>query len=86
MKEIITKIEAINPKSSDVIVMYFNTEILGLEEVRQIFEHIQESFPNNQVIALPNEIDLEVFDKRVLSEQLNDIIKDLGVIEEGDIV
>ena len=61
MNESIKSIEAINPKSTDVIVLRFNK--IPVEELGFWFEHVQKKFPNNTVVALPSSAALEMADK-----------------------
>lgn len=82
MEKLITKIETINPKLSDTVVLYFNTREYPVDQVHQVFERLLEKFPNNRVIALPDKTSLKDFDKEVLLEHLNNIAKDLLVETE----
>lgn len=77
MNELITKIETINPKLSDAIVLFFNTKECRLDEVVKMLDIVEKKFPNNEVIALPDAMSLEDFEKATLIEFLEKTIKRL---------
>lgn len=77
MNELITRIETINPKPSETVVLFFNTKDCHLDMVNAMFERVKERFPNNRIVALPDAMSLKGFDKEVLLEHLNNIAADL---------
>ena len=77
MNELITRIEIMNPKPSETVVLYFNTKDFKVDMVNAMFEIVRERFPNNRIVALPDEMSLKDFGKETLLEHLNNIAADL---------
>ena len=70
-------IETLKPDSDEIIVFKFKTEPIDLDNMSQIFINIQNAFPNNTVVAIPDYSCFEVFTKNTLISFLQDIIKQL---------
>lgn len=77
MNELITRIEIMNPKPSETIVLYFNTKDFKVDMVNTMFEIVKERFPNNRIVALPDAMSIKDFEKETLLEHLNKIATDL---------
>ncbi len=77
MNELITRIEIMNPKPSEIVVLYFNTKDFNVDMVNAMFEIVRKRFPNNRIVALPDKMSLKDFGKEVLLEHLNNIATDL---------
>lgn len=63
---VITRIGKLEPHPTEAIVIGFNFDNIGCEELQDVFNHIQSKFPNNKVIAIPDHISLESCSKDVL--------------------
>lgn len=61
-------IETINPKPIDTIVIRFKD--IPIDELRIWCEQIQNIFPNNNVIALPDNTYLEVCSKELWNDYI----------------
>ena len=70
-------IKTFKPDPDEIIVFKFKTEPLDLNNMSQIFNNIQNAFPNNTVVAIPDNSCFEVFTKNTLISFLQDIIKQL---------
>ena len=68
MDEKIKSIDIINPKPTDIIVLRFGD--IKADEMQHCFDHIQEKFPNNTVVALPKPVDLEVASKELWEDYI----------------
>jgi hypothetical protein len=77
MNELITRIEKMNLKPSEAIVLFFNTKECDINMTEEMFNQIQENFPNNAVIALPDAMSLRTFETDVLMRFLDNAIKAL---------
>ena len=77
MNELITRIETINPKTTDAVVLFFNTKENNVDQVQAVFDAMRKKFPNNRIIALPDTMSLKDFDKEVLLDLINGIVKEL---------
>lgn len=56
------KIETICPHPTEVITLFFNSDNMDTETVSNMVEHLQDKFPTNTVVALPDKVDLETVD------------------------
>lgn len=72
----ITEIKVYGPSPKEVVVWKFNTS-LSLDVVRHQYEQLKMAFPNNDVVAIPDDSCLEVFDREALAKTLKDIILSL---------
>lgn len=81
MNELITRIETMNPKPSEAIVLFFNTKECDINMTAEMFNQLQEKFPDNAVIALPDTMSLKTFETGVLMGFLDNAIKALPKAE-----
>lgn len=70
-------IDTFNLSPDKVVVFKFKTEPLDLDQMRKVFDDIQNAFPNNSVVAIPDNSCFEVFTKDTLINVLQDVIKQL---------
>ena len=77
MNELITRIEKMDLKPSEAIVLFFNTKECHLDMTAAMFNQVQEKFPDNAVIALPDAMSLRTFETDVLMRFLDNAIKAL---------
>jgi hypothetical protein len=77
MNELITRIEQMDLKPSEAIVLFFNTKECHLDMTAAMFEQVQEKFPNNPVIALPDAMSLKTFETDMLMRFLESAMKAL---------
>lgn len=66
MNEIITKIEKLDPHPTEAITLFYNFEEIDVETICNMVNHLQNKFPTNTVIALPDKVSLESCSKDVL--------------------
>lgn len=77
---VITRIEKLEPHPTEAIVISFNFDYIYPDELQHMFNHIQSKFPNNTVIAIPDNISLQSCSKDVLENiisMISVIIDDL---------
>lgn len=75
-----TKIEQLSPYPKEVIALFFNVDKNSYENIEHMFKVIQEKFPNNEVIALPDAISLKNVDKYFLEgmvQKIQEVIEKL---------
>lgn len=73
MNDMITKIETLEPKPTEAIVIHFNFNDIILEDMISLYHHIESKFPNNSIIALPDKISLQSCSKDVLKNFMSTI-------------
>ena len=66
------KIETIHTNPSDVILLKFNIDKIDLNDVFTWFQELKTQFPNNQLIAIPSNIEISLEDRQRLIEYLNE--------------
>lgn len=74
-----TKLETIEPRSTEVIVLYFDSDC-SLDELENIGKTIQKEFPNNKIICISDKVDLKLWDRDTLENYvntLNEILEEL---------
>ena len=71
--DFLTKLETIEPRPTEVIVFYFDIDHAPLEELPVMFEIAQREFPNNQIIFIPDKLNLELWDKSTLENHINNL-------------
>lgn len=76
---IITKIEKLEPHPTEAIVVGFNCDDLPLNEMKNLFDIIKSKFPDNIVVAIPDNISLQSCSKDVLENIISMITE---IIEE----
>ena len=67
------------PKDNEVIVFTFDEEIIDVETAYQFFEKIKELFPDNMVIGLPKNSEIEI-------RNIDKLIKDLEKLKDEHIL
>lgn len=75
--ELITKIDKINPKDSEIVVLHFNLNTYDIETVRSIFENLKVKFTKNDIVAIPDDMSLSVFNPEELINVLQNTIENL---------
>ena len=74
-----TKLETIEPRSTEVIVLYFDSDC-SLDELENISKTLQKEFPNNKIFYISDKVDLKLWDRDTLENYintLNDILEEL---------
>ena len=66
MEELITRIEKISPHPTEVITLFYDMKKLPLGKMSNILEILRNKFPDNKVIALPDNTSLESCSKDIL--------------------
>lgn len=77
MEELITRIEKLKPHPTEVIALFYDTKT-SCSQIYKIVEFLHNEFPDNKVIALPDNTSLETCSKDVLEN----IISMIAVIIE----
>lgn len=78
-QEFVTKIETLDPLPSEAIVLYFNFDDIGLDEINSVLTVTQSKFPDNTIICLPDKVSLESWSKDELENYISMISE---IIEE----
>lgn len=79
MESIVTKIEKLEPKPIEAIVVGFNFDNIDFYDMITLFDKIKSKFPNNTVVAIPDHISLQSCSKDVLENIISNISK---IVEE----
>ena len=79
MEELIIRVEKLNPHPTEAITLFYDMEKLPLDQLSKIYEMLCDKFPDNKVIALPDNTSLESCSKDVLENIISMITK---IIEE----
>ena len=79
MNDWISKIETLEPHPTEAIVVGFNFNNISPENMNHLFKNIQDIFPNNTVVAIPDYISLQSCSKDVLENIISMITE---IIEE----
>lgn len=66
MEELITKIEKLEPHPTEAITLFYDFNIFDTSNISNTVENLSEIFPDNTIIALPNNTSLESCSKDVL--------------------
>lgn len=75
MSDWITKIETLEPHPTEVIVVKFNFNSINIDDMRLVFREIQEKFPDNTVVAIPDHVSLQSCSKYTLKNIIAEIEK-----------
>lgn len=62
----ILKIEKIKPDPTEVITLFYDNKLSKPNELKIVMEILKNKFPDNKIIALPNNMNLETCSKDVL--------------------
>ena len=65
MDKLITRIEKLKPHPTEAITLFYNTK-MPTSQTYDIVKFLQNKFPDNKVIALPDNVNLEMCSKDVL--------------------
>lgn len=79
MKDWITKIETLETHPTEAIVVGFNFDNINAEDMHHLFKNVQDTFPNNKIVAIPDHISLQSCSKDVLENIISMIAE---IIEE----
>ena len=60
------KIEMLNPHPTEVITLFYNLNKIPAKQIAIATNYIQEKFPDNKVVVLPDVMSLESCSKDVL--------------------
>lgn len=80
MNELITRIEKLEPHSTEAITLFFNSDDMTIVEISNMVENLADKFPVNTVIAIPDKCSLESCSKDVLENiisMISEIIESL---------
>ena len=78
-----TKVGKINPQSNEAIVLYYSWSNITEEELYETCKHIKQHFPDNNVVALSENINLEILSKHELLRQLDNIKDKIKRLEDN---
>lgn len=77
----LTKLETIEPRPTEAIVLYANSDgMKNIEELGVMFKIVQKEFPNNKVICISDKVDLKLWNRGMLEnyiDTLNEILEEL---------
>lgn len=79
-KELNFKLETIEPHPREAIVIYFNFDEIGIDELQNIFKEVESKFPKNTIVCVPDKISLEMWSKDELENyisMISEIIEDM---------
>lgn len=71
LNDFFAKLETIEPRPTEIIVLSVKFDSLYLDDLQVMFKIVQEKFPNNEVICIPDEINLESWDKDALENHIS---------------
>ena len=80
MEDLIQKISFLSPEKSETIVLTMKSNA-GLAQVRAMMPYLQQHFPNNKVIAIPDTLELTCIDTDALIHYLQEGDKG-SIVEE----
>lgn len=70
-KDLIDRIELLKPSIKEVIVLYFDTNKVSVDDVSNICKFMKSKFPDNIVMGIPNVEYLETCSKDVLENYVS---------------
>lgn len=73
VKEIISKIETINPHPKEAIVLYCDINKISSNTLQRLGEALKPIFPDNKIIILPETTQLESLSKDILENIISHI-------------
>lgn len=83
MNDIISTIEKLDPQPKEALVIRFNTSIrYDVEQMTHICKTIQEMFPQNTVVGMPDSVIIERFSKEQLQQFVSQLVEFMGKMEE----
>ena len=66
MSELITKVEKLEPHPTEAITLFYDFNVFDRNAISDTVDHLSELFPENTIIALPDNMSLENCSKDVL--------------------
>lgn len=78
MKQQYVDIETIKVQPDDYVVCRFNTEKLDIGTTQEILNTLCKEFPNNTVIAFPDSVSLQTYNKETLKKWISNLQKIVG--------
>lgn len=75
MEELFTRIEKLKPHPTEAITLFYNFDVIDLEQVSVAVNYLAEKYPDNAIIALPDKCSLESWNKDVLENYISMISK-----------
>lgn len=78
-EELKFKIETIEPHPREAIVIYFNFDEVDVYEMQYIHKEVENKFPNNTIVCVPDKVSLEMWSKDELENYMSLISE---IIEE----
>lgn len=67
---VINNIVKLRPKVNDVIVVSYNMQVLRFEEMKKIHEVIENNFPANKIIGLPDTVSMKCCGEPILRKYI----------------
>jgi hypothetical protein len=71
LNNFLTKLETIEPRPTEAVVIYYDPDSISLKELQATFEVAQKEFPNNQIIFVSDKMRVELWDKDTLKNQIS---------------
>lgn len=66
MKELITRVEKLEPHPTEAITLFYDMDNMDVLIISNMVKHLSEKFPENAVIAIPDKNSLESCSKDIL--------------------
>jgi hypothetical protein len=82
MEEIITRIEKLKPHPTEAITLFCNMDNMDVQTVDGIVKYLSEKFPENAIIALPDNVTLGGCRKDVLENIISMIAEIIESLEK----
>lgn len=79
---VITKIEKLKPSQTEAIVLRFKLGDIDFDTFINIFNKVESKFPENIVLAIPDCIELQSCDKKMLKDIVNMILENIDKMPE----
>lgn len=79
LNNFLTKLETIEPRPTEAIVLYFNFDDIKLDDLNVLHGIAQKKFPNNAIICVPDKVSLKQWSKDVLENYISMVSE---IIEE----
>jgi len=64
--DLIPQVETIHPRLTEAIVLRFPLKEVSLAEMQSIFNCVKSAFPDNAVVAIPDNVSLRSYSKDTL--------------------
>lgn len=66
-----------NISNNDIIVLYIPTDIYSITQVKFICQQLKREFPNQRIITIPKNCELQLNDRKVLIRNLEHLLDSL---------